>query len=99
MFLPTVKEIATELGSANSPTMPPSIALLAAAFAVKRFLPTVPPSLVVLGLGLAIAAVIDLGPDHIATVGNVEGGMPPLAWPSVDSSGSSICCCRPRPSH
>ncbi len=82
-FLPTVKEIATELGSANSPTMLLSIALLATAFAVKRFLPAVPPSLVVLGLGLAIAAVIDLGPDHIATVGNVEGGMPPLAWPSV----------------
>ena len=36
-----------------------------------------------LGLGLAIAAVIDLESYDIATVGDVQGGMPPLAWPSV----------------
>ena len=82
-FLPTVKEIATELGSANGPTVVLSVGLLAVAFAVRRFLRSVPPSLVVLGLGLAIAAVIDLGSHDIATVGNVQGGMPPLAWPSV----------------
>jgi SulP family sulfate permease len=82
-FLPTVKEIATELGSANGPTVVLSVGLLAVAFAVRRFLRSVPPSLVVLGLGLAIAAVFDLGSYDIATVGNVQGGMPPLAWPSV----------------
>jgi SulP family sulfate permease len=82
-FLPTVKEIATELGSANGPTVVLSVGLLAVAFAVRRFLRSVPPSLVVLGLGLAIAAVIDLESYNVATVGNVQGGMPPLAWPSV----------------
>ena len=60
-----------------------SIGLLAVAFAVKRFLPMIPPSLVVLGLGLAIAAVVDLDSHDIATVGHVQGGMPPLEWPSV----------------
>ncbi len=82
-FLPTVKEIATELGSANGPTVVLSVGLLAVAFAVRRFLRGVPPSLVVLGLGLAIAAVIDLESYNIATVGHVQGGVPPLAWPSV----------------
>ena len=82
-FLPTVKEIATELGSANGPTVVLSVGLLAVAFAVRRVLRSVPPSLVVLGLGLAIAAVVDLESYNIATVGNVQGGMPPLAWPSV----------------
>jgi sulfate permease, SulP family len=82
-FLPTVKEIASELGSANGPTVMLSIGLLAVALAVRRFSPNVPPSLVVLGLGLAIAAVIDLESYDIATVGDVQGGMPPLAWPSV----------------
>jgi len=82
-FLPTVKEIASELGSANGPTVMLSIGLLAVALAVRRFSPNVPPSLVVLGLGLAIAAVIDLESYDIATVGDVQGGIPPLAWPSV----------------
>ena len=82
-FLPTVKEIASELGSANGPTVVLSVGLLTVALAVRRFFPGVPPSLVVLGLGLAIAAVIDLESYDIATVGDVQGGMPPLAWPSV----------------
>lgn len=82
-FLPTVKEIVVEFGSANGPTVVLSVVLLAVAFAVKRFLPMIPPSLVVLGLGLAIAAVVDLASRDIATVGHVEGGMPPLEFPSV----------------
>jgi SulP family sulfate permease len=82
-FLPTVKEIASELESANGPTVVLSVVLLAVALAVRRFLSSVPPSLVVLGLGLAIAAVIDLKSYDIATVGNVQGGLPPLAWPAV----------------
>jgi sulfate permease, SulP family len=82
-FLPTVKEIVVELGSANRPTVVLSVGLLAAAFAVKRFLPRIPPSLVVLGLGLAIAAVVDLESNDIATVGDVQGGVPPLEFPSV----------------
>ena len=82
-FLPTVKEIASELGSANGPTVVLSVGLLAVALVVRRVLPSLPPSLVVLGLGLAIAAVIDLGSYDIATVGDVQGGMPPLVWPSV----------------
>ena len=82
-FLPTVKEIATELGSANGPTVVLSVSLLAVAIAVRRWLPNVPPSLVVLGLGLMIAGLVNLNAYSIATVGNVEGGMPPLAWPSV----------------
>jgi len=82
-FLPTVKEVASELGSANGPTVVLSVCLLAVALAVRRFLHSVPPSLVVLGLGLAIAAFIDLSSYDIATVGDVQGGLPPLAWPSV----------------
>jgi SulP family sulfate permease len=82
-FVPTVKEIVVEVGSANGPTVALSIVLLAVAFAVKRFLPMIPPSLVVLGLGLAIAAVVDLGSRDIATVGHVEGGLPPVEFPWV----------------
>ena len=82
-FLPRVKEIVVELGSANWPTVVLSGVLLAVAFAVKRFLPMIPPALVVLGLGLAIAAVVDLGSHDIATVGHVEGGVPPLEFPWV----------------
>src|SRR4249920_2019952 len=82
-FLPRVKEIVVELGSANWPTVALSGVLLAVAFAVKRFLPMIPPALVVLGLGLAIAAVVDLGSHDIATVGHVEGGVPPLEFPWV----------------
>ncbi len=82
-FLPTVKEIVVDSGSANGPTVALSIVLLAVAFAVKRFLPTIPPSLVVLGLGLATAAVVDLGSHHVATVGHVQGGVPPLEFPRV----------------
>jgi sulfate permease, SulP family len=82
-FLPRVREIVVESGSANRPTVVLSVGLLAVALAVKRFLSMIPPSLVVLGLGLAIAAVVDLGSHEIATVGHVEGGVPPLEFPWV----------------
>ena len=42
-----------------------------------------PPSLVVLGTGLLVAAVADLEERDVAVVGEVEGGLPPLAVPDV----------------
>jgi sulfate permease, SulP family len=82
-FFPILKEVVSELGDANGPTVVLSALLLAVAIAVKRFLPAVPPSLVVLALALAIAALVDLEARDIAVVGEVEGGLPSLSLPDV----------------
>ena len=82
-FFPIIKEVISELGDANGPTVLLSAVLLAAAIAVKRFFPVVPASLVVLALGLAAAALVDLEARDIAVVGEVEGGLPSLGLPDV----------------
>ena len=82
-FFPIVKEVISELGDANGPTVLLSAVLLATAIAVKRFFPVVPPSLVVLALALAAAALLDLEARDIAVVGEVEGGLPSLGLPDV----------------
>ncbi len=82
-FFAIIGEIVSKLGDANGPTVVLSAGLLAAAFAVKRFLPAVPPSLVVLGLALVIAAVADLEAHGIAVVGETDGGLPPVGVPRV----------------
>jgi SulP family sulfate permease len=82
-FFPILREVVSDLGDANGPTVLLSAVLLAVAVAVKRFLPVVPPSLVVLALGLAAAALMDLEARDIAVVGEVEGGLPSLSLPDV----------------
>jgi len=82
-FIPILREVVSDLGDANGPTVLLSAVLLAVAVAVKRFLPVVPPSLVVLALGLAVAALMDLEARDIAVVGEVEGGLPSLGLPDV----------------
>lgn len=82
-FFPILKEVVSDLGDANGPTVLLSAVLLAVAVAVKRFLPVVPPSLVVLALGLAAAALMDLEARDIAVVGEVDGGLPSLSLPDV----------------
>lgn len=82
-FFPIVREVISELDDANGATVLLSAGLVALALAVKRFLPIVPPSLVVLGTGLLVAAIADLEARDVAVVGDVEGGLPPLAVPNV----------------
>ncbi|HEX2346189.1 MAG TPA: sulfate permease [Gaiellaceae bacterium] len=82
-FFPIIKEVISELGDANGPTVLLSAVLLGAAIAVKRFFPVVPPSLVVLALALAIAAAVDLESHDVAVVGEVEGGLPSFGLPDV----------------
>ena len=82
-FFPIIKEVVSELDDLNGTTVLLSAGLIALALAVKRFLPVVPPSLVVLGAGLLVAAVADLEDRGVAVVGEVEGGLPPLAVPDV----------------
>jgi sulfate permease, SulP family len=82
-FFPIFEEVVSELGDANGATVLLSAGLIALAVAVKRFLPAVPPSLVVLGTGLVVAALADLEAHDVAVLGEVEGGLPPLAVPNV----------------
>lgn len=82
-FFPIVNEVVSELDDVNGTTVLLSAGLIALAVAVKRFVPVVPPSLVVLGTGLLVAAVADLEDRGVAVVGEVEGGLPPLAVPDV----------------
>ena len=82
-FFPIINEVVSELDDVNGTTVLLSVGLIALAVAVKRFVPVVPPSLVVLGSGLLVAAVADLENRGVAVVGEVEGGLPPLAVPDV----------------
>ena len=82
-FFPIVREVLSELDDANGATVLLSAGLIALALAVKRFLPIVPPSLVVLATGLLVAAIADLEARDVAVVGEVEGGLPPIAVPNV----------------
>ena len=82
-FFPIIKEVLSELEDVNGATVLLSAGLIALALTVKRFLPVVPPSLVVLGTGLLVAAIADLDSHDVAVVGEVKGGLPPLAVPDV----------------
>ncbi len=85
-FFAIVREVFSELGDANGPTVLLSAGLLAAAVATRRIVPALPPSLVVLALGLLIAALVDLEDHGIAVVGEVAGGLPSFGLPGVGAS-------------
>ena len=82
-FVPIVREVVSELGDLNRPTVVLSAGLLALAVAVRRVAPILPASLVVLVAALVVAEVVDLPARDIAVVGEVDGGLPPLDVPSV----------------
>ena len=85
-FFAIVREVVSELGDANGPTVLLSAGLLAAAVATRRILPALPPSLMVLALALVIAALVDLDDHEITVVGEVEGGLPSFGVPGVGAS-------------
>ena len=85
-FFMIVREVFSELGDANGPTVFLSAGLLAAAVATRRIVPALPPSLVVLALGLLIAALVDLEDHGIAVVGEVAGGLPSFGLPGVGAN-------------
>ena len=85
-FFAIVREVFSELGDANGPTVLLSAGLLAAAVATRRIVPALPPSLVVLALGLLIAALVDLEDHGIAVVGEVAGGLPSFGLPGVGAN-------------
>lgn len=82
-FFPIVREVIEKLGDANGATVVLSAVLLAIAIIVKRVFAAIPQSLVVLAAGLLIAAALDLPSHDIATVGDVQGGLPPFGVPDV----------------
>ena len=85
-FFAIVREVVSELGDANGPTVLLSAGLLAAAVATRRFVPALPPSLVVLALALLVAALVDLEDHGIAVVGEVAGGLPSFGLPGVGAN-------------
>ena len=85
-FFAIVREVLSELGDANGPTVLLSAGLLAAAVATRRIVPALPPSLVVLALALLIAALVDLEDHGIAVVGEVAGGLPSFGLPGVGAN-------------
>ena len=85
-FFAIVREVLSELGDANGPTVLLSAVLLTAAVATRRILPYLPPSLVVLALALVTAALVNLEDDDISVVGEVEGGLPSFGLPAVGAS-------------
>ena len=85
-FVPMVEETAGDLGDLNGSTVLLSLGLLAIALAVRRFVPGFPASIAVLVAALGVATVFDLGDWDIATVGDVEGGLPPIGIPDVTLS-------------
>ncbi len=85
-FFAIVREVFSELGDANGPTVLLSAGLLAAAVATRRIVPALPPSLVVLALGLMVAALVDLEDHGIAVVGEVAGGLPSFGLPGVGAN-------------
>ncbi len=85
-FFAIVREVFSELGDANGPTVLLSAGLLAAAVATRRIVPALPPSLVVLALALLIAARVDLEDHQIAVVGEVAGGLPSFGLPGVGAN-------------
>lgn len=78
-----VAEVVRDLDQANEATVVLSAALLAIALLVRRFARMVPPALVVLALGLLVPVVIDLADHDIATVGEVQGGLPAVGVPWI----------------
>jgi sulfate permease, SulP family len=85
-FLPMVRETVTELGDLNWPTVLLSAALLAIAVAVRRLAPRFPASIAVLVAALVLARLLDLEQWDIATVGDVDSGLPPIGFPDVTLS-------------
>jgi sulfate permease, SulP family len=82
-FVPIVREVVSELGDVNWPTVVLSTGLLALAVGVRRFAPVLPASLVVLVAALVVAEAVDLPAQDISVVGEVDGGLPPLEVPNV----------------
>ena len=85
-FVPMVEETVGDLGDLNGSTVLLSLGLLAIALAVRRFVPGFPASIAVLVAALGVATLFDVGDWDIATVGDVEGGLPPVGIPDVTLS-------------
>ena len=85
-FVPMVEETVGDLGDLNGSTVLLSLGLLAIAVAVRRFVPGFPASIAVLVAALGLATVFDVTDWDVATVGDVEGGLPPIGIPDVTLS-------------
>ncbi len=82
-FFAILREAVREAEEANGATVLLSGLLLMLGLAVRRVLPIVPASLVVLGVGLLLGWLAELEDRDITIVGEVEGGLPPVAVPNV----------------
>lgn len=72
----------TGLGDANLPDVGYAALTLAIILGFKRFLPRVPGAVVAVLLCIAISAAVDSSANGVATVGAVQGGLPPFGLPS-----------------
>jgi high affinity sulfate transporter 1 len=83
-FLEQLWEFARKLGSLHGLTLTLGVALLVLLMGLKRLAPKIPGPLVGVVVGGAVVFLFDLSARGVRVVGEVAGGLPSLAIPSVD---------------
>ena len=75
--------VVREVAQINRPTLAISILVVAAILICKRFWPRLPVPLIAVVAGIAASDVFGFAAHGISILGPVEGGLPPLRFPSV----------------
>jgi MFS superfamily sulfate permease-like transporter len=82
-FFRNLVAIVDHLPHASVPTVVLALGLLALQLSLQQLLPRVPASLVTVATGIALSALAGLKSHGIALVGDVKGGLPSFAVPSL----------------
>jgi sulfate permease, SulP family len=82
-FFPQLGHVLTHLGDANGWTAAIGLGGLAVLLGLKRIAPAVPAALLVVVAGIVVVALGGLADHGVAIIGNVDGGVPTPALPSV----------------
>lgn len=79
-------DLVAQLQHVNLPTVAIGVASIAALVALKRWTPRVPRALVVVALASLAVWALDLHAAGVPIVGQLDAGLPPLAFPELDAA-------------
>jgi SulP family sulfate permease len=82
-FFPTLWEVVSEIGDADTGTVVLSAALLALVLGLRAISPRIPGSLVCVAVATAASELFDFSEHGIAVVGPIAGGLPQIAAPDA----------------
>lgn len=82
-FFAKLFELIRRLGETHVPTFVFAVILIAAYYALRRFVPRIPTALAIVGLATLVSWLLDLSARGVSVVGEVPRGLPSLQLPLI----------------